>query len=149
MTRYLVVAHETATSPKLLGMVKDIATEDRDARFVLLVPATPVKHLLFHRASDTDAEAVARKRVEEARAAFTARGVSLAEARFGPPDPLEAIEQEVRAHPGYAGFVISTLPAERSRWLRMHLPTRVRERYGLPVHQVEMPVGDLAQQILP
>jgi hypothetical protein len=149
MTRYLVVAHETATSPKLLGAAKAIAAEDPEAQFVLLVPTTPVKHLLFHRSSDTDAEAVARKRVEEARAAFVASGVPLVDARLGPPDPLAAIEQEVRTHPDYAGFVISTLPAERSRWLRTHLPDKVRERYGLPVHQVEMPVGDLAQRMLP
>ncbi len=44
------------------------------------------------------------------------------------------------AHPGYAGFVISTLPAEKSRWLRMDLPRTVRAKHGLPVHHV---VADL------
>ena len=40
------------------------------------------------------------------------------------------------AHPGYAGFIISTLPAEKSRWLRMDLPRRLRAKYDLPVYHV-------------
>ena len=47
-----------------------------------------------------------------------------------------AIDEEVAGHPGYAGFVISTLPAEKSRWLRLDLPRTVRDKHGLPVHHV-------------
>jgi hypothetical protein len=149
MNRYLVVAHETATSPKLLGTVKALAADDRDAQFVLLVPATPVQHLIFRRTSEADAKEVAEKRVQEARSAFLSKGLVLLEARVGPPDPLDGIADEVEKYPDYAGFVISTLPAERSRWLKMHLPAKVRERYGLPVYEVEMPVSELAQRMLP
>ena len=56
--------------------------------------------------------------------------------RVGAADPAEAIDQEVAAHPGYAGFVISTLPKEDSRWLRMDLPRTVRVKHKLPVHHV-------------
>jgi hypothetical protein len=45
----------------------------------------------------------------------------------------------VQAHPGYAGFIISTLPQEHSRWLRMDLPRTVEAKYGLPVHHVVAP----------
>lgn len=33
----------------------------------------------------------------------------------------------------YDGFVISTLPAEHSRWLHMDLPREGERQYGLPV----------------
>jgi hypothetical protein len=62
--------------------------------------------------------------------------VPLSDVRIGAADPAEAIDQEVAAHPGYAGFVISTLPAEKSRWLRMDLPRTVRAKHELPVHHV-------------
>ena len=45
MSRYLIVAHDTATNPELIEQVKAIATDDPAAQFVLLVPATPVRHL--------------------------------------------------------------------------------------------------------
>jgi hypothetical protein len=136
MARYLVVAHETVTSPELLKQVRLVREQDADAEFVLLVPATPVRHLLFRRGDEHDAETVARKRIHRAQALFAKKGLSLADARVGAADPGEAVDEEVAAHPGYAGFVISTLPAEKSRWLRMDLPRRVRARYGLPVHHV-------------
>jgi hypothetical protein len=136
MARYLVVAHQTVTSPELRKAVRGIREEDPEAEFVLLVPATPVRHLLFRKGDEHDAEATARKRGERARAVFTKKGLSLTDVRVGAADPAEAIDQEVTAHPGYAGFVISTLPAEKSRWLRMDLPRTVRAKHGLPVHHV-------------
>ena len=44
MTRYLVVAHQTATSPELLRRATELAREDPEATFSILVPATPVQH---------------------------------------------------------------------------------------------------------
>ena len=49
--------------------------------------------------------------------------------------------------PGYGGVVISILPNEKSRWLRMDLPRSVESRHHLPVYHVEArpewTVGDL------
>ncbi|MFP5348014.1 MAG: hypothetical protein ACLGIA_13430 [Actinomycetes bacterium] len=149
MSRYLVVAHETATSPRLIGEVKRIAAEDKGAQFVLVVPATPVRHLILRRSHDEDAGAVAGKRAQEAAAAFGRMGVTLAGTSVGAADPMEAIDEEFGKHPDYAGVVVSTLPAERSRWLKMHLPDRVREEHHVPVHAVEMPVSEVAQTMLP
>ena len=136
MARYLVVAHETVTSPELLKVVRGVREQDAEAEFVLLVPATPVRYLLFRKSDENDAEANARKRGERAQAWFTKRGVPLSEVHVGAADPAEAIDREVAANPGYAGFIISTLPAENSRWLRMDLPRTVRMKHKLPVHHV-------------
>jgi hypothetical protein len=136
MARYLVVANETVTSPLLLEAVRGVRARDVEAEFVLLVPATPVRYLLFRKGDEQDAEANARKHGERARALFTKEGVPLSDVHIGAADPAEAIDQEVAAHRGYAGFIISTLPKENSRWLRMDLPRTVRTKHRLPVHHV-------------
>lgn len=136
MARYLVVAHETVTSSELVKQLRLIREQDSGAEFVLLVPATPVRHLLFRRGDEHDAQAVAGKRVHRAQSHFTKKGLPLGDARVGAADPGQAIDDEFAAHPGYAGLVISTLPAEKSRWLRMDLPRRARAKYDLPVHHV-------------
>ena len=117
-------------------MVRGVRDQATEAEFVLLVPATPVRHLLVRKGDEHDAEATARKRGERGRAMFTKKGVPFSEVRVGAADPAEAIDQEVAAHPDYAGFVISTLPAEKSRWLLMDLPRTVRAKHRLPVHHV-------------
>jgi len=147
MARYLVVAHETVTNPELLAQVRAVREQEAGAEFVLLVPATPIRHLLFRRGEEGDADVAARKLANRARTLFAARGVPLSEVRVGAPDPVEAIDAEMEAHPGYAGFIISTLPEEKSRWLRMDLPRVVGSKYGLPVHHVvaarDYTLGDL------
>ena len=147
MTRYLVVAHETVTNPELLDQVRAVREQDAEAEFVLLVPATPVRHLLFRRGDEHDAEAAARKLADRARTLFAKKGVPLSDVRVGAPDPVEAIDGEVAVNPGYAGFIISTLPEEKSRWLRMDLPRVVGSKYGLPVYHVvaaqDFTLGDL------
>ena len=79
MARYLVVANETVTSPLLLEAVRGVRARDVEAEFVLLVPETPVRYLLFRKGDENDAEATARKRGERARALFTKRGVPLSD----------------------------------------------------------------------
>jgi hypothetical protein len=147
MTRYLVVAHETVTNPELLKQVRAVREQAGDAEFVLLVPATPVRHLLIRRGDEHDADVAARKLADRARALFAKRGVPLSDVRVGAPDPIEAIDGEVELNPGYAGFIISTLPEEKSRWLRMDLPRVVGSKYGLPVYHVvaaqDYTLGDL------
>ena len=147
MTRYLVVAHETVTNPELREQVRAVREKEADTEFVLLVPATPVRHLLFRRGDEHDAEVAARKLADRARTLFAKKGMPLSDVRVGAPDPIEAIDGEVRLNPGYAGFIISTLPEEKSRWLRMDLPRAVGSKYGLPVHHVvaapDYTLGDL------
>jgi len=146
MAKYLVVAHETVTNPELLDQLRAIQKDDEQAEFVLLVPATPLRHLL-RRGDEHDAERLAAKRADKARSMFAKKGVHLADARVGAESPIDAVDDELQANPGYAGVVISTLPKEKSRWLRMDLPRTVESKHRLPVYHVkahpEWSVGDL------
>jgi hypothetical protein len=143
MSRYLIVAHETVTSRPLVERVKQVASDDKGAEFVLLVPATPVRHLLRFRGSEGEAEKVARRRADEARQLFAREGINLVEAKVGEESPLDAVDAEVNANPGYAGFIVSTLPREQSRWLRLDLPGKIQERHGRPVYHVELAATDV------
>jgi len=138
MGRYLVVAHETVGNPLLLRQLTQIAAQDDQAEFTLLVPATRVRHLLFRRGTEQDAAVIAGELADKARTMMK-DSINLVDTRVGPESPLEAIDNEVQAHPGYAGFVISTLPQETSRWLQMDLPGIVESKYGLPVRLVHAP----------
>jgi hypothetical protein len=75
MARYLVVAHETVTNPLLLNAVRGVREQDAGAEFVLLVPATPVRNLLFRKGDEHDAEATARKRGESGPGRCSRSGV--------------------------------------------------------------------------
>lgn len=146
MAKYLVVAHETVTNPELLDRLRAIQQDDQQAEFVLLVPATPVRHLL-RRGDEHDAQVVAGKLAGKAKSMFERKGIPLAGTRVGASSPADAIDEELQAEPGYSGVVISTLPKEKSRWLRMDLPRVVESRHQLPVYHVEgqpeWSVGDL------
>jgi hypothetical protein len=78
---------------------------------------------------------------------FARKGVQLAATRVGAASPVDAVDDELRENPGYAGVVVSTLPKEKSRWLRMDLPRTVESRHRVPVYHVQAPpewsVGDL------
>jgi len=137
MHRYLVVAHQTVTNPLLLEKLKEIALQNPSAEFTLLVPATRVRNLLFWQRTGHDAEAVARELADKARSEFKKNFVNLVDARVGPESPLDAIDNELKANPGYAAVVISTLMRGESRWLELEdLPKYIQTKYGLPVHLI-------------
>ena len=137
MSKYLVVANQTVTSPQLVHELRRLCEGDPEARFVLVVPATPVRHLL-RRDTAERAETVAREHAEKGRARLGEAGIDLADVRVGSGDPVEAVEQALQGDE-YARVVISTLPGESSRWLKLGLPGTVRERFGVPVTHVEAP----------
>jgi hypothetical protein len=139
MARYLVVAHQTVTNPVLLEELKKLELEDPSAEFTLLVPATPVWSLLFWQSTEQKATAVARELADKAREEFRKNRVNLVDARVGAESPAEAIDNELKANPGYAAVIISTLTQERSRWLRLDLPQVVEAQYGVPVLHITAP----------
>jgi hypothetical protein len=134
MARHLIVAHQTAGSPELVDRVRQLAERDPEAEFVLLVPATPTSHLLTW--EEGEARQLAALRAREAGEALRAAGVEVVAARVGSHSPLEAVGDELRAEPGYAGIVLSTFPPGLSRWLKGDLPNQLRRRYRLPVEHV-------------
>jgi hypothetical protein len=132
MSRYLVVAHQTAERVELLEELRLVASRDGEAEFDLVVPATPVRHLLVWEEAET--LAVARRRAVEAAAWLVAAGLPVAGARVGDGDPLLAIADALRDHRGYAAVIVSTLPPGMSRWLRLDLVNRARRLF--PRHPV-------------
>jgi hypothetical protein len=134
MARHLIVAHQTAGSPELVDRVRQLAERDPEAEFVLLVPATPTSHLLTW--EEGEARQLAGLRAREASEALRAAGVEVVAARVGSHSPLEAVGDELRAEPGYAGIVLSTFPPGLSRWLKGDLPNQLRRRYRVPVEHV-------------
>lgn len=142
MSRYLIVAHETVTSPALADRVKQVAREDTEAAFVLLVPATPVRHLL-RRHHEGEAEHVAQRRAREGREFLTRQGVRVVDVKVGAASPVDAVDAEVASGGPYAAFIISTLPREQSRWLQLDLPGEIGRRHAQPVHHVELDPADM------
>jgi len=133
MALYLVVAHQTAASPELVAMLQEVAAREPDAEFVLLVPATPITHLLTW--TEGESLEVARATATEGGRVLRSAGLNLIDTVVGVPDPLDAIEAEYGFRP-YAATIISTLPLGVSRWLRRDLPSRVRTKLGIEVMHV-------------
>jgi len=137
MTHFLVVAHQTATSPELLRCVSGLAYDDPQAAFTILVPATPVAHLITWEEGET--QTIAKQRAEDARSLFEESGLTVAQAKIGDASPLLAIGDELMSHPGqYDTIVLSTLPPRISRWLRLDVHNRAERKFGIPVIHVEV-----------
>jgi hypothetical protein len=124
MSRYLVVAHQTARSAELREQLCRIAAADEDARFVLVVPATPIRHLLVWEEGET--LEFARRCARDACAELSAAGLRMAGCRVGDGDPLLAVADAVADHPDCTAVIVSTLPPGMSRWLRLNLINRAR-----------------------
>ncbi len=135
MTRYLVLANQTASSPELSDAIRRILEHDTDPEFVLLVPATPVEDLLEWQPDDS--QTIAKRTGEAARAHLEGIGARVVRVEVGDPLPSKAIEDELgRQREAYDGIIISTLPIQRSRWLALDQPRRIERRFGLPVTHV-------------
>jgi hypothetical protein len=114
--------------------LKQLAKRDREAELVLLVPATPARHLLTW--VEGEQREIARERATAAATELREAGLTVRDTIVGPSDPLEAVSNELRASPRpYAQVIVSTLPQGLSRWLRRDLPSQVR-RLGVPVIHV-------------
>ena len=141
MPTYLVVANQTVSNPRLISQLQALCRKDSGAEFDLLVPATPVRNLLFRRGTDDKAETVARKRISKAKALFAQEGITLNDADVGSGDPIAAVEQRLQTRDDYAAVIISTLPGESSQWLRIRLPQTIESTCDVPVYHVESPAA--------
>jgi non-heme chloroperoxidase len=120
----LVVANATATSRELIAALKERAAGDR-ATFTLIVPAT-------------GGRAAAQARLVEALKHLRDHGLEV-DGSVGDADPVVAVT-EVWDPQRHDEIIVSTLPANISKWVRAGLPHRIRKLTGAPVtHVVSAP----------
>ena len=118
--RVLVVAYQTAATPRLLDEVRARARRS-PCTFTLLVPRPYW---------DPDTEEAAAT-LELAIPLLSEAAGGHVKGVVGDSDPLAAVQKAVEGG-GFDEIIVSTLPARVSRWLRRDLPRRV-EALGLPV----------------
>jgi hypothetical protein len=135
MARYLVVAHQTAESPELVSKLKELAGGDTQAEFVLVVPITPVEHLLTW--THGESAQVAQEKADAAKESLTQAGLNVIRASKGDQVPTSAIDDELLDHPNeYHAIIICTFPLGISRWLEIGTLTVAKDKYGIPVTHI-------------
>ncbi len=135
VTRTLVVANQTVTGEPLFGLLKGKAAEKRH-QFVVVVPQAGGGG---HHADE------ARGRLAAMLERMRDEGLDVT-GGIGDPDPFTAVMNALQFYQ-VDEIVISTLPAERSGWLRGHLIERVRGATSKTVeHVVVDPQGAQAPQ---
>jgi hypothetical protein len=131
MTRLLAVAHQTAETGEFLEAVRSAA--EHDSEVVLLIPATPVKHLTSWTSGES--RAIALEKADAVRRLLDESGVTVVEARVGDPDPYQAI-LDVVGLDDFDRIIVSTFPPGISRWLGADLINRLHRSLDIPVTHV-------------
>lgn len=126
VARYLLVAHQTAERKELLAAAKQLASEDSEATFTLLVPATPVGDLLIWEEGET--KDVAHARARSASSVLQGHGINVEESKVGDADPVLAVDDEFLAGGRYDAIVVATLPPGISRWIKMDVVSRLQRK---------------------
>ena len=139
MSRYLIVAHQTASSPELQRKVVGLVKEDPAAEFAILVPEVPGSNFTW----EGETVDVAKLRAEATRTELEeTAGARVVRTAAGTLDVLQAITDELAAQPAYDTLIISTLPPGISRWLKLDLVHQAGRKFGLPViHVIGRPTG--------
>ena len=159
MRRYLVVANQTLGGDRLVQAVRDRILQE-PCHFWVLVPATEPSHfaeagygmgyasgagvnpygLLAGVEPDTmvsSGASLAAQRLDQELARLHEAGAQ-ADGEVGDPDPFKAISKTL-AERQFDEIILSTLPQARSRWWRQDLPTRVKQKFQLPVVHIVSP----------
>jgi hypothetical protein len=130
--RVLVVANETVAGRALREEIRH-RTRGRESEVLVVCPAlnSPLRHWV---SDEDEARARAQARLDESLAALAEDGLE-ASGRVGDADPLQAIEDALRAF-GADEVIVSTHPPGRSNWLERDVIARARERFGLAITHV-------------
>jgi hypothetical protein len=126
----LVVANKTSTGEELIERLQEKAAADNERHiFVAVVPLE-------------DGSGGATRRAHARLAAMLERlhdAGLIASGMIGDPDPYTAIMNALELFTVVDDIVISTLPDERSGWMRVDLIERVRANVQIPVEHVVCP----------
>lgn len=128
MRSYLVVANQTLGSQALAGSIRE-RIEAGDARFHVVVPATPVPHRMTWDESET--RQAAQVRLDKLLEWLRTMGAE-ADGEIGSPDPVAAVADALGQRE-VDEVILSTLPAGISRWLGLDVPHRLRGAIHCPV----------------
>ena len=129
----LVVANRTSGGEPLLEVLERQASEDSARVFVCVIP---------QEGGDGHAAHTARERLGRLLRTLHSNGV-LASGMIGDPDPYDAAMNALDLFT-VDKVVISTLPGERSGWLRTDLIERVRGNTSATVEHVEVELTEAA-----
>jgi hypothetical protein len=121
----LVVANRTVGGVELVDKLRAKAAEDGEHLFIVVVPQEGGQG---HHAGQ------ARERLNAVLARLREEGLLVA-GMIGDPDPYTAAMNALHRF-RVSDVVISTLPAEKSGWLRAQLPQRIADAARIPVEHV-------------
>ena len=102
-----------------------------DATFTLLVPATPVRRLLTWTEGESIAEA--QRTAVEVQRLFELSGLQITDVVVGDASPVQAIADTIARGGPFDAIVISTPAPGISRWLKLDVCARARDRFRLPL----------------
>ncbi|HEY2715723.1 MAG TPA: hypothetical protein VGI73_05830 [Solirubrobacterales bacterium] len=131
--RILVVANETVAGQALREEIGR-RCEGRDCEVFVVAPALAGSRAAHWTSDIDDGIALARERLQASVEGVGRLGLS-AGGEIGDSDPNLAIEDALRHFPADE-VVISTHPAERSRWLEHGVVTSAQQKLELPVSHV-------------
>jgi hypothetical protein len=122
----LVVANRTATGEELVQRLKEKAGDSPQGDLFIVV--VPQEGGQGHHA------AAARERLKAVLQKLRGEGL-LCAGMIGDPDPYTATMNALQWF-RVSDVVISTLPEEKSGWMRAHLPERIESDANIPVEHV-------------
>ncbi len=131
-TRVLIVAHQTADSPRLIETVAARAAEG-PCTFTLLVPAA-LRRLHLVTAATDHGTAAAERRLSIALPVLSAAAGAEVLGVVGPAEPLIAVRDALKLM-GFDEVIVSMLAPESSRWHDLGLPRKIRA-LGVPLIEV-------------
>jgi GABA permease len=134
----LVVANETVGGRELLDLVRGHA---RPGTVVRVVSPALNSRVRTWTSDEDGAREAAQRRLDASVSHLASVGIT-ADGEIGDGDPVQAVEDALRAFPADE-IVLSTHPPGRSNWLERGVVAAVRERFDVPVTHV---VVDLEQQ---
>lgn len=121
----LVVANRTASNDKLVARMKEKAGEHEQQLFIVVIPQEGGQG---HHAG------AARARLGNALDHMRGQGLTVA-GMIGDPDPYDATMNALQFF-NVDDVLVSTLPEERSGWLRQQLLPRIRKASNIDVEHV-------------